>query len=1040
MIAERLFKNLRLLSMVLAMIVAAGLGALGSLPRQEDPDLTERFGQIQTIYPGATAQRVEKLVTEPIEDIVREIAEVGEVESTSRTGISIVNIELWETVPPEAVDEVWSRIRDKLSEVETDLPADTARPNLEVQQIAAHTVIVGLTWGAGTTPQLDILKRLAKDLEQDLSNMPGTKEAEIFGEVTEEVRVVADQDALTSAGLELSDLRRALLAADTKAPAGQVRSEEATLLLEVTDALDGLDAIRNVPILAGSGDRLLRVGDIARVERGIRTPLDVLALVDGEPALIVGAIMESGQRTDLWAAMARQTIDQFEAQLPNNIGVELLFDQSVYTDQRLGDLVTNLSMGIAIIVGVLLIMMGWRSALMVAIALPLSMSLVLVMFNLMGVPLHQISVTGLIIALGLLIDNAIIAVDEYGKRRARGLDRVAAIRASSNYLLLPLGASTITTALTFMPIVLLPGATGEFVGSMGLAVVLSIFASLALSLTLVPALSGLLDRGGEMRGRHGFSHPTLTAGYRAVLDRLLTHPLKSMVLAMVLPICGFLSVSQLVNQFFPPADRSQFQVQLKLDTSASLEETMLAVQTARAVMAEFPEIQRNTWFVGETPPKVYYNTINNSDGLPNFAGAFVDTVSADASREMLPRLQAALAQAIPQAMVLTLPFEQGPPFEAPIELRIYGPNMDVLRTVGEQTRQVLASSKNVTFTQAKVVGGRAKVAIEPKEDVLRLSGFQLSDLAERIAGRQDGLDSGFILEDGEAMPIRVQVNRQDLGSLGALSNDTLVSDTQRGVGGNEIAGVPLSEVADLEVVPVASSITRLQGERFNVVQAYLQPFSLPGETLADFQMRLAAADIDIPPGYRLEFGGEDEERAESEGQLTALMMPLMLLMMATVVLTFNSFIKAGVIGLVAALSAGLAFLSLYVLGHPMGFMAIMGMMGLIGLAINGAIIVMSALDDNPAARMGDRTAIRNVVVDSSRHIISTTLTTIGGFLPLILFGDTFWRPLASAIAGGVLGSAILALVLVPAFYTLVTRRKAKAQTVYQNPAEMAPAE
>ena len=1029
MFALKLFQNPRLLLMVLVIIVAAGLSAISSLPRQEDPEVAERFGLVKTLYPGATAQRVEKLVTEPIEDIMREIAQVKEVTSTSRTGISLVEVNLRASVLPADVARVWSRVRDALSDVESDLPVSATKPDLEIQKVTAHTLLVGLKWQSDEPPQLDILGRIAKDLEQTLRNLPGTKNTQVFGRPTEEVRVIADQYALTSAGLELSDLAQAIVAADTKAPAGQIRGRETTLLVEVPDTLNGLSAINDVPILVTSGDRLLKVGDVARVERGLKSPLDVIALVDGEPALVVGVTMESGQRTDVWANTAKRAVKNFAATQPTMIAVKVLFDQSVYTNKRFGELFSNLTLGIAIIVLVLLLMMGWRSAIIVAVALPMSMCIVATIFHIFGVPLHQISVTGLIIALGLLIDNAIIAVDEYGKRRTRGLTRAEAMRVSSKYLMMPLGASSITTALAFMPIVLLPGDIGEFVGTMGLSVVLSIFASLALSLSVVPALSGLLDNGKAITQRHGVSIPPLTRAFAFLLDRLLRHPLKSMTLAVILPISGFLVAGQLQNQFFPPAERNQFQLQLKLDPSASIEETARAVEIARGVIVGFPEITQDTWFLGENPPKVYYNTMSKSDGLMSSAGAFLDIASADVSRDVLPRLQRELTKALPQAMILTLPFEQGPPFEAPIELRIYGPSLDELRLVGEQLRLIVAESKNVTVTKAKITGGRAKVAVTPKEDVLRLTGFRLSDLTNRIGHRQAGLESGFILEDGEAVPIRVQIDRSMQSSLRALTNNKLVSDRQRSVGGTDIAGVPLSELSSLEVVPVASSITRHQGERYNEVQGYLQPFALPSETLADLQLRIAEANIKLKPEYRIEFGGEDAERQESEGSLTARMVPLVFLMIAIVVLCFNSFFRAAIVGLVAVLSFGIAFLPLFVMGYPMGFTAIMGMMGLIGLAINGAIIVMSALDDNPEARAGDSSAICRTVMESSRHIISTTLTTIGGFMPLILFGDIFWRPMASIISGGVLGSAILALIFVPVFYAWMMRNQVMAKTL-----------
>jgi len=1017
----------RLTVLFLGLITVAGLSAFQTLPRQEDPTLTGRFADIITHFPGASATRVESLVTEKIENAVKEIEEIKEVKSTSRTGVSNVDIDLEETVVN--VDDVWSRIRDKLADVEPQLPAGALRPELHKINTTAFTFLAGFTWTLDDHPQLDLLYRLAKELEQRLSPLSGTQETQIFGELQEEILVSIDPIIMASVNLTAAEISKAIELADAKIPAGQLHSAQNELIIEVRGELDSVERIRQVPLRRESDGYFLRVGDIARVSKSVREPLATYVLVDGSPGIVVGAKMQPNLRVDLWSERAREVFQDFAATLPAGIRAEVIFDQSLYTRDRLGNLTENLFLGMLIVVLTLFLMMGFKSALLVASALPLTAFIVLTALKVLSVPLHQISITGLIIALGLLIDNAIVAVNEYEKERRRGHLVSEAVSLTVKRLVVPLSASTVTTSLTFMPIAAMPGNTGEFVGSMGLVVILSIVSSLFLSLTVIPALAGFFDRDVNPQPgfwRNGLGDLGLLGSYQALLDAVLRHPWTGVLAGLALPVLGFALSAQLTEQFFPPVDRAQFQVQLKLPPQASLNETLRNVERVREILHSHAEVSRSHWFLGDNPPRVFYNAITTQEGVVSFAGGFVDTLSAEGTRDLLPRLQQELMDAFPNAIVLTLPFEQGPPVEAPVEVSITGPELGVLRRLGEELRVILGQSDGVTYTQAQVTGGRPKLNLEPDEDQAALAGFQLVDLANQLNAGLEGVTGGTVLEDTEELPVRVRLRQADRRDLGRVAANTLLPSVREGdVETKTLPGVPLNVIANVELVPEINSINRESGARVNVVQAYLAPFFLPGNALEDFRRRLADSSYTHPPGYQLGYGGETKERAESQRTLFSALPPLVVLMIGTVVLAFNSFRLAGIIGMVAVQSVGLALLTLWIFGYPIGFMAVVGTMGLVGLAINDSIVVLDALTTDERSRDGAPTGIRDVVVEGTRHIISTTLTTIGGFLPLILFGGTFWPPLAIAIAGGLVGATVLALIFVPAVYIYVSRRRLK---------------
>lgn len=1037
------YRKPRLTVLFLGFLLVASLAAIDILPRQEDPTLSRRFGRIQTFYPGADALRVEALVTEKIEDEMRELYELKSIESYSRKGVSIVELELDDHYTEVDVDEIWSKVRDRLVDVQAQLPPGASPPDFEAQTTIASSLVAGLIWeGEGPAP-LGILTRLADELASRLRSLPGTREAELFGDAEEEIRVTVDPVVMAALGLSAAEVGQAVAAADTKTPAGQLRASENDLVLEVAGELDSLGRIRAIPIREQTDGTLLRVRDVASVERTVRSPARSIAILSGQPGIAVSATMEPYGRIDLWSVNARGIVDDFQRSVPAGVRLEVLFEQAVYTNARLRTLVGNLFLGAAIVVGVLVVMMGVRSALLVATAMPLTLGMVLGGFLLVGMPLHQMSITGLIIALGLLIDNAIVVVDEFNSMVDRGRSRLEAVSGVVRHLFVPLLASTATTAFAFLPIVLMPGGGGEFVGPISVGVIWAVGCSFFLAMTVIPALAGFFGRerseGGSAWWQSGYSNPDWEARYRRSLGIALRRPALGIGLSIVLPVLGFVAGSTLVEQFFPANDVNLFQVQIALPRQASLSDTKRATERVRSLVEDHPEVVESHWFVGEIAPRVYYNMLGSSAAQSSFASGFVTTQSATATEGLLPRLQRELMDALPEARVIALPFEQGPPFEAPIEARIVGPDIDVLRSLGEEARSILAETDDVTYTVTKIEA-EPVVRLVPNEDATRSAGLSLSDLAGQLEAQLEGSSGGSVVEGTEEVPVRVRVGARARDSI----DDVLAARIQpRGAPSPQVidrmAGLPLAAVASVELVPEVAGITRRNGERTNTVQGYLVPYTLIAESLADFRRRLDAAGLELPAGYRIEFGGEDEQRSEAMGNLVAFALPLLVLMAGTAVLAFDSFRFAAIVWAVAGLSIGLALLGVWSFGYPMGFVAIVGTMGLMGLAINDAIVVLAALRSDDRALLGDLDAIEDVVVGATRHILATTFTTIGGFLPLILFGGRFWPPMATAIAGGVGGASILALYLVPATFSIFQSRAAAKRAAAPSPAVGGPA-
>ncbi|MEA5465990.1 efflux RND transporter permease subunit [Leptothoe sp. PORK10 BA2] len=1012
------FRNRQLLFLTLTLVVVWGFSAFLSLPRLEDPEIVQRVSTVTTIFPGASAERVESLVTDKIEEELSDIEEVEEIRSSSSPGISVVTVELKDTV--SNVEPVWTRVRSQIEDAIPELPAEASRPEYEDSEVKASAMIVGLTWELDEPVNYAILRRVAEGLEAELRNLPGTDGVELFGEPDEEIQVNVSQADLLRLGISAQDLSQQIVASDAKISTGELRGSSTELLFEVDSALDSLGRMRAMPVRVGAEGQIAQLGDIAQVSKGVQTPVSDLALVEGKPALVVATTVESDYRVDQWAHQARNILNEFEADLSDGLGISIVLDQSRYVQQRLNGVIGNLLLSSLLVIGISLVILGWRSALIVGLALPLSTLMVFGCMQVLGIPLHQMSVTGLIIAMGLLIDNAIVVVDEIRMHLQGGSRPAEAVRDTVKQLALPLLASTLTTVLAFVPIATSPGGTGEFIGTIGSTVILALLSSLILSLTVIAALSGLVYRWRPLTAsRHwlvvGWSDQSLSRLYEGSLRVVLSRPILGILAAMVLPVVGFVQFASLPQQFFPPTNRDQFQIELERPASSAIATTRTQTLAIRDLIQQHPAVKDIHWFLGANAPSFFYNVVGSRRNAADYAQGIVQLASTEDLRDTIRTLQTQLDEAFPDAQILVKQLEQGPPFDAPIEVSLYGPDLEQLRTLGDRLRLILSQLDDVTHTRATLTELSPQLALEVDEAAARRVGLSNGAIASQLRTLLDGQLGGSILEDTENIPVRVQLPEQERGDLASITSVDLLS--------SDGTTVPFSAVASVNLRPELSTIARQDGQRVNTVQAFITAGALPSTILEEFQKALKEQNFELPTGYRLSYGGEVDARGSAVGNLLSTAGVLVVLMTATLVLSFNSFALAGLLAVVAVAAVGLAAMALWLFDSLFGFTAILGTLGLIGLAMNDSIVVLVALQDDPLARQGDAAATRQVVVKATRHVVATTVTTIIGFTPLLLDSTGFWPPLAIAIAGGLGGATLLALYFIPAAHLLIYQSK-----------------
>ena len=518
------FRNPRLLMLTVCLILVAGLSSYIVLPRMEDPILTQRVATINTVYPGANAERVEALVTEPIEQELREIKEIEEIRSRSRSGISLITVTLADEV--SEVDEIWSRVRDRLNDATQEFPPAALDPEFREIDMKAYAMIVALVWDQDDRPNYSILRRHAETLKDRMLAISGTEKVRLFGDPEEEFVATVDAEKLASMGVTAMEVANAVAASDSKVSAGQLRGEHNDFLIEVRGALTSIDRVGRTPIYVAENGDVVRLEDVAVVEKGIVDPPTSLAIIDDRAAVALGVLVRDHERIDHWSNQIRKVLSAYQTELPTGVRIESVFEQNAYVETRLSSLLGNLLLGAAGVMAVILVLMGWRSALIVGIALPLSSLMVLTGMRLLGIPIHQMSITGLIIAIGLLIDNAIVMVDEVRAALLKGKSAGQAVVATVRHLAVPLLGSTVTTALAFAPIALMNGPAGEFVGSIAVSVIMAIFSSLFVSMTIVPALTawGIRPQQAGTWIADGLSSQLVSRFYVSTLRTIFARP------------------------------------------------------------------------------------------------------------------------------------------------------------------------------------------------------------------------------------------------------------------------------------------------------------------------------------------------------------------------------------------------------------------------------------------------------------------------------------------------------------------------------------
>ncbi len=716
---------------------------------------------------------------------------------------------------------------------------------------------------------------------------------------------------------------------------------------------------------------------------------------------------------DSYASLIEDTVEDFRSTTPPEISIVKIYNESLFLENKFTDLSVSIFFATNIVILLSYLLLGLRSALIVGITLPLTIFLVLFGCKVIGLPLHQTSMTGIIIALGLLIDNSIIMVEDYKFRRKSGHPPRASAHLSLQHLWIPLAAATATTAFAFFPIVAGKGPSAEFVGGMGITVILSITASFFLALFVVPVFLNLIEKVSFFQGKdlfsEGYSNPDLTNAYRKFLQWSFSKPKRAILIAFVLPGLGFLAFPFLKQDFFPELDRPMFKVLVELPENTSAEGSEQRLRELSKDINETLglEVQDEVWFVGRKMPRVLYNVIGGDSplGSNNVAEGFFMVNSYTAMMKRIPSLGRELAKNNPDLKVITDKFDSGPPVFASIEYRILGDDIEILRELGQQFELILSDAPDVFLTKSDLSAITTNFEFSFNNENISLSPIDGSLILNELSISNEGRYVGTLIQGSKEIPIKILSNQSSnpIQGIEDLSFPGL-SETQN-----------ISSFGDFKVTSRPNFINRFQGIKQNGVRAWIWPDKLASDTEQIIQEAVTNFSNDLPEGYQLVLSGEADARSRSQSNLFSTAFLFIILIIVSLVAALNSFRQAGLILSVAILCVGLAFVGLTIGQANFGFIGLVGAVGLIGLSINDSIVVLSHIKEANQNNNLDLNGLVEVVIRSTRHVLTTTVTTLGGFLPLLIT-SIFFQPLAWAMSGGIFGATIIALLYIPGAY------------------------
>ncbi len=993
-------------SVVFLLLAVLGAYAFQAIPRQEDPTFAIPLTTIIVVYPGADPQDVERLAIDPIEDALAELEDVQEIRSTSESGLGVIRVQFeWTTDADEKYDEVVREVNALRGTLPSELQSITFRK--------ANPGLVNIVQAALVAPDLDpvALKRLADDLEESLETVPGVRRAESWAFPEPEVRVALDLPRMAALGLDVATVDAAVSGEGSSVPGGAIDVGERRYNLKGTGDFDSVEEVGDTVVALRDG-RAVPLRDIAKVGWATEEA-DYLGRYNGERAAFVTANMKDGFSIFEVQDAIDARLETFKARLPEGVRLEVGFEQAKNVRDRLHRLGIDFLIALAL-VSLTLLPLGLRAAGIVMVAIPMSLALGVAALWFLGFSLNQISIAGFVVALGLLVDDAIVVVENIARRLREGADRLTAAIDGTRQIALAVVGCTAVLVLAFLPLLNLPEGAGKFTRGLPLAVVMTVLASLLVAFTIVPFLaSRFLPRHEPAEGNRLLQ--LVKAGihrfYAPVMHWALARPKAALALSFALVLASLGLAPLLGFSLFPAADKPQFLVSIDAAEGSSLGATDRALRFVDAALEETPGVVHRMANLGRGNPLIYYNVFP-AETSTTAAEVFVslDRWRGDDSVRALEELRERLA-AYTDARITVKQFQNGPPIEAPIAVRVVGPDFAVLQRLAGEVEVALAKVDGARDIDNPIRLPRIDLDLGFDREEAGLLGVPSIDLDRLTRLAVAGVASSTYRDErGDAYPVRLRLPMDGHPTPELLESMYFTSRTSGDA-------IPFRQIAEPRLISGPSQIQRLDRERMVTITARISEGFVSGDVSRAVYATVNA--LELPAGYRIVAGGEAEAASRSLGGLGTAIIIATFGILAVLVLEFGSFrsvlIVAGVVpfGILGALVA------LFLTGYPLSYMAIIGFVALIGVETKNSILLVDFTNQLREEGLALDEAIERAGEQRFLPVLLTSVTAIGGLTPLAISGSALYSPLAIVMIGGLISSTLLARIVTPVMYKLL---------------------
>jgi multidrug efflux pump subunit AcrB len=1007
-ISEYSIKNYQFTLIMVLMVIAIGVSTVLNMPRSEDPELNAPIFPVVVVYPGTSPKDMEELVVKPMEKQIYGLDDIKRIKTSIRDGLAVLAVEYRFRVN---VDDKYQELVREVNSLRGQLPQDVYL--IDVQKIDPSNVNILQMSLVSENASRDKLRKAAEDLQDELEKIPALKNVEIQGLPDPVIKVDAQLDKLSQLHLPVTLIGNALQSEIANIPGGSVNEGTKSFNIKTNGNYQNIEEIKNTVVASVNGNNIF-LRDVANVYFDYSAPTHI-ARLNGHRSVFVMAALKKGENISSIQEQYLPVIEKFKQTLPGNIDLQLQFDQADNVNHRLSTLGVDFLIAIGLVL-ITLLPLGTRASLVVMISIPLSLGIGIILINLMGYNLNQLSIVGLVVALGLLVDDSIVVVENIERWMREGHSRFDATIKATNQIGKAVLGCTATLIIAFMPLAFMPEASGEFIRSLPISVISTILGSLIVALTIVPFLSSRIlkphaDEHGNifLRGLQKLIH----GSYAVLLDKALKRPWMAIMIAAVIFVGSLALIPVIGSSLFPSSEKPQFMIDITAPLQSNIYYTDTIAKRVEKELAKVPEVQYYSTNIGKGNPRVYYN-VNQQNERTDFAEIFVQLqpdTKPDRKLEIIEQLRSQWTP-YPGAQVEVKNFEQGQPMISPVEVRVAGDNLDTLRALASRVEDMLKKTEGAIYVNNPIRNLKSDIRININKDKAQQLGVPTVNIGRTVRMAVAGYPVGKFTDpndEGDDYDIVLSVPRPSYPDL-TVFNNLYVNSNQ----GNAI---PLSQLADIRFETSPLSINHFNKTRTVTVNAFVKKGFLNDKVIQDVIRQMD--NMKLPAGYSYEMGGEVEGRNESFGGFGSIILFTVFMFIAVLVLQFKTFKSTLIVLSVIPLGIVGAVLALLVTGNSLSFVATIGIVALAGIEVKNTILLVDFTNHLREEGMELLQAIEEAGEKRFLPIILTTLTAIGGLLPIALSSNPLISPLAIVMIGGLISSTLLSRIVTPVIYKLM---------------------